>query len=92
MRNDVTITVTTHARRITTWSNIILTTLSSFSFQSFTVHILMLGCEHSWMMMKHRNNDPEPREGLPTDEGDLEILTHRSRTEYEAALARPRFL
>ena len=25
-------------------------------------------------MMKHRNNDPELREILPTDEGDLEIL------------------
>ena len=54
--------------------------------ESLTVHIFMLGCEHSWMM-KHRNNDPqllerlpeasrgaELRERLPTEEGDLEIL------------------
>ena len=54
--------------------------------ESLTVHIVMLGCEHSWMM-KHRNNHPELRERLPeasrgaelrerltTDEGDLEIL------------------
>ena len=53
--------------------------------ESLTVHIFMLGCEHSWM--KHRNNDQELserlpeasrgaelRERLPTDEGDLEIL------------------
>ena len=28
--------------------------------KSVTVHIFMLGCDHSWMM-KHRNNDPELR-------------------------------
>ena len=32
--------------------------------ESLTVHMFMLGCEHSWMM-KHPNNVPELRERLP---------------------------
>ena len=46
------------------------------SLARLTVHIIMLGCEHSLMLMKHRNIDPELRQRF---QGDLEMLDIQDR-------------